>query len=142
MGEGCKKFLSNHLDKVLDFIIPRLADPHERVRWTACNALGQMCTDFSPNIQYNYHQRIIPPIINTMNDPCSRVQAHAVAVIVNFCGEADSSVMAPYLNHLLEKLSQLLSHSDLLVIENTIFSISSIAESVKELFTPVCVYSF
>lgn len=31
---------------------------HPRVRYAACNALGQLCTDFGPNCQKKFHQKV------------------------------------------------------------------------------------
>ena len=33
-------------------------DEHPRVRYAACNALGQMSTDFQPNLQKAYHETV------------------------------------------------------------------------------------
>ena len=31
---------------------------HPRVRYAACNAVGQMCTDFGPTLQKLFHARV------------------------------------------------------------------------------------
>jgi importin-5 len=67
-----------------------LQDPSAKVRWAACQALGQMCTDLGPDIQTAKHQLIIPGLMSVMadfNQP--RVQAHASAAIVNFSENCD-----------------------------------------------------
>ena len=40
--------------------LPKMNDPHPRVRYAACNAIGQMCTDFEPTIQKKCHETIVP----------------------------------------------------------------------------------
>ena len=45
-----------------------LQDPHAKVRWAACQALGQMCTDLGPNIQEEQHQNILPGLMAIMDD--------------------------------------------------------------------------
>ena len=45
-----------------------LRDPHAKVRWAACQALGQMCTDLGPNIQEEQHQNILPGLMAVMDD--------------------------------------------------------------------------
>ncbi len=45
-----------------------LQDPHAKVRWAACQALGQMCTDLGPNIQEEQHQNILPGLMAVMDD--------------------------------------------------------------------------
>ena len=122
--------------------MPTLNDQNERVRWGGCNTLGQMCTDFAPNLQINFHHLILPKIISLMDDHSSKVCAHSVAVIINFCESIDPSILIPYLNNLLEKLANLLGHSSLSVVENTIISISSVSDCVLSAFSPVSFFSF
>ena len=63
------------------------ADPHPRVRWAACQALGQLCTDLGPDLQEEQHARVMPALLALMDDFSSpRVQAHACAALVNFAG--------------------------------------------------------
>ena len=62
-----------------------LADPHAKVRWAACQALGQLCTDLGPELQQDEHTRILPGLMAVMGDFSQpRVQAHAAAAVVNF----------------------------------------------------------
>ena len=44
VGEGCHDQISPILGQIVDAIIPFLKDTHPRVRYAACNALGQMST--------------------------------------------------------------------------------------------------
>jgi hypothetical protein len=46
IGEGSVKTLLPHLSDILNNIVPLLNDPHPKVRWSACNCIGQMSTDF------------------------------------------------------------------------------------------------
>ena len=55
ISEGCRELMVGELDKVLDLVLPALRDPHPRVRWAGCNALGQMSTDFAGTMQEKYH---------------------------------------------------------------------------------------
>ena len=57
-GEGCHKQMENLLSDVLKNVVPFTKDSHPRVRYAACNALGQMSTDFQPNLQKKYHQLV------------------------------------------------------------------------------------
>lgn len=62
-----------------------LGDPHAKVRWAACQALGQLCTDLGPGLQEAEHARILPGLMAVMRDFAQpRVQAHAAAAVVNF----------------------------------------------------------
>jgi HEAT repeat len=53
-----------------------LQDPSAKVRWAACQALGQMCTDLGPIIQEKQHARMLPGLMAVMDDFSQpRVQA-------------------------------------------------------------------
>lgn len=39
-----------------------------QVRWAACQALGQMCTDLGPDIQEGHHAAILPALMAAMDD--------------------------------------------------------------------------
>lgn len=43
-------------------------DSPARVRWAAINAIGQLSTDLGPDLQQDYHQQVLPALINAMDD--------------------------------------------------------------------------
>jgi len=59
------------------------------VRWAAINAIGQLSTDLGPDLQQNYHQQVLPALVNAMDDfQNPRVQVSLVfcwAVICKIC---------------------------------------------------------
>ena len=58
IAEGCVKIMAVELDKILKLILPYLRDPHPQVRWAACNAVGQLSTDFAvslANLSNSHH---------------------------------------------------------------------------------------
>lgn len=69
ISEGCRDLMVGELDQVLALVVPALRDPHPRVRYAGCNALGQMSTDFAGTMQEKYHgivlNNIIPVLGNT-----------------------------------------------------------------------------
>lgn len=122
------------LDKVLEMVVPALTDPHPRVRWAGCNALGQMSTDFAGTMQENYHEIVLKNIIPVLDSPEPRVQSHAAAALVNFCEEAEKDILGPYLEILLEKLLQLLRSPKRFVQEQALSTIATIADSAETAF--------
>jgi hypothetical protein len=67
-----------------------LQDPHSKVRWAACQAVGQLCTDLGPEFQEAEHARLLPGLMSIMDDFSQpRVQAHAAAAVVNFAENCD-----------------------------------------------------
>lgn len=46
------------LDSIMQAVLRYLLDPHPRVRYAACNAIGQMSTDFSPIFEKKFHEQV------------------------------------------------------------------------------------
>lgn len=65
-----------NLEQVLNMVLGSFQDPHPRVRREAINAIGQLSTDLGPDLQLQYHQRVLPALANAMDDfQNPRVQA-------------------------------------------------------------------
>ncbi|KAF2399956.1 importin subunit beta-3 [Trichodelitschia bisporula] len=134
ISEGCRELMVGELDKVLDLVVPALRDPHPRVRWAGCNALGQMSTDFAGPMQEKYHNMVLPSIIPVLESSEPRVQAHAAAALVNFCEEAEKNVLEPYLDNLLQHLLLLLQSPKRFVQEQALSTIATVADSAESAF--------
>lgn len=144
-GEGCHDQLMKVLDTIVNGIINYLADPHPRVRHAACNAIGQMATDFSPEFENKFHDKIIPGLCRLIVDfSTMRVQAHSACAMINFFEECSQDVLATYLDPITEHIQIALStlmnqglpkeETKLFVIENIIVALSSVADSSAESF--------
>jgi HEAT repeat len=59
-----------------------LRDPDAHVRWAACQALGQMCTDLGPDLQQAQHAAMLPGLMSVMDDfNAPRVQVGLLALV-------------------------------------------------------------
>ncbi|EME77845.1 uncharacterized protein MYCFIDRAFT_57383 [Pseudocercospora fijiensis CIRAD86] len=134
ISEGCADIMEGELNQVLQLLMPTLRDEHPRVRWAACNALGQMSTDFKGTMQSKYHSVVLPALIETLGAPEPRVQSHAAAALVNFCEEAEKEVLEPYLDRLLTNLMQLLRSPKRFVQEQALSTIATVADSAESTF--------
>ena len=134
ISEGCRDLMMAELDKVLELVVPALRDPHPRVRFAGCNALGQMSTDFANTMQEKYHQVVLSNIIPVLDAPEARVQSHAAAALVNFCEEAEKTILEPYLDELLSHLLRLLQSPKRFVQEQALSTIATIADSAETAF--------
>ncbi|MCJ1477096.1 hypothetical protein MMC13_005767 [Lambiella insularis] len=134
ISEGCRDLMEGELDKVLALVVPALRDPHPRVRWAGCNALGQMSTDFAGTMQNKYHNTVLTNIIPVLDSAEPRVQSHAAAALVNFCEEAEKSILEPYLDGLLSHLLRLLQSPKRFVQEQALSTIATIADSAETAF--------
>lgn len=57
-----------NLEQVVSMVLNSFQDPHPRVRWAAINAIGQLATDLGPDLQVQYHQRVLPALATAMDD--------------------------------------------------------------------------
>lgn len=136
IGEGCQRQIEAKLGQVIAMALSRFRDPHPRVRWAAINCIGQMCTDFGPHIQEDFHEQIVPSLIAVMDDSANpRVQSHAAAAVINFCDEATPSIIGPYLHAILTKLRSLLQSPLRLTQEQSVTAIAAVADSADSQFT-------
>jgi len=134
ISEGCQELMEGELDKVLELVIPALKDEHPRVKWAACNALGQMSTDFKGIMQTKYHQVVMPSLIPVLMSTEPRVASHAAAALVNFCEEAEKEILDPYLDNLLGNLLNLLQSAKRYVQEQALSTIATVADSAETKF--------
>ncbi|RWW81653.1 hypothetical protein BHE74_00009927 [Ensete ventricosum] len=85
IAEGCSKVMLKNLEQVVTMVLSSFQDPHPRVRWAAINAVGQLSTDLGPDLQVQYHQRVLPALASAMDDfQNPRVQASELESI-NSC---------------------------------------------------------
>ncbi|XP_011405014.2 PREDICTED: importin-5 [Amphimedon queenslandica] len=145
IAEGCEKQMTPILNDVITCVLPYCQDSHPRVRYAACNALGQMSSDFSPTIQEKFHDKIIPsllPILDDFKNP--RVLTHAGAALVNFCELCPKSVLSNYLSAIIPKLeasfkfglSELVDKGRKIIIEQMVTTLATVADAAEELFAP------
>lgn len=135
IGEGCYKTMQPELQKMVQLVVPYFADPHPRVRYATCNCIGQMCTDFGPDLQHRFHEPILSALVPAMDDTSQpRVQAHAAAALVNFSEGSSKADIEPYLDHILQRLLKLLQTGRVYLQEQAITSIATIADSAEDHF--------
>ncbi|XP_013418000.1 importin-5-like isoform X1 [Lingula anatina] len=142
-GEGCHKQMEQMLSNILEAVLPYTHDQHPRVRYAACNALGQLSTDFGPMFQKKFHAKVIPGILMVLDDTAHpRVQAHAGAALVNFSEDCPKGILVPYLDTIMGKLEQVLNakfkelveKGQKLVLEQVVTTLASVADTAEEKF--------
>jgi len=142
-GEGCHKQMEPFLEQVMEGVLNYIADPHPRVRYACCNAIGQMSTDFAPVFEKKFHAKVIPGLLHLMNDSANpRVQAHSGAALVNFSEDCPKNILLPYLPDIMSRLeevlkakfSELVASGNKLVLEQIVTTIASVADTAEEKF--------
>ncbi|KAI9349471.1 armadillo-type protein [Zopfochytrium polystomum] len=137
LGEGCASLMVERLNDIVKLVLPYLRDSHNRVRYAACNAIGQLCTDFSPTIQNENGQVILASLVPLMDDDsCPRVQAHSAAALVNFLDHADKFKVYPVVGEILPRLVNLLRSNKTYIQEQAVTTIATVADCVQEHFLP------
>lgn len=142
-GEGCHKQMEDILPNIMDGVLTYLQDPHPRVRYAACNAIGQMSTDFAPVFEKKFHDRVVPGLMMVLDDNENpRVQAHAGAALVNFSEDCPKNILTQYLDGIMGKLEAILSakfkelveKGTKLVLEQVVTTIASVADTSEKEF--------
>ncbi|PSC74524.1 ARM repeat-containing [Micractinium conductrix] len=135
IAEGCVKVFVKQTDALTALCLQGTTDPHPKVRWASCQALGQLCTDLGPELQEEQHAKVLPAVMGLMDDfQNPRVQAHACAAVVNFAEGTDQDTMAPYLDALIGKLLALLQRGRRNVQEGALTAIAAVADTAEEYF--------
>lgn len=113
------------------------------MRYAACNAVGQMSTDFAPSFEKKFHEVVIPGLLLVLDDHANpRVQAHAGAALVNFSEDCAKTTLMPYLDAIMLKLESILTakfqelaeKGTKLVLEQVVTTIASVADTCEEQF--------
>ncbi|KAJ0181346.1 hypothetical protein K1T71_003431 [Dendrolimus kikuchii] len=142
-GEGCHRQMEQMLDQVVSAVLNYLTDPHPRVRYAACNAVGQMSTDFAPVFEKKFHDKVVPGLLMVLDDNANpRVQAHAAAALINFSEDCPKPILTQYLEPLMSKLElilttkfkELVERGTKLVLEQIVTTIASVADTVEKDF--------
>ncbi|KAJ4724033.1 importin-5-like [Melia azedarach] len=135
IAEGCAKVMVKNLEHVLSMVLNSFHDPHPRVRWAAINAIGQLSTDLGPDLQNQFHQRVLPALAGSMDDfQNPRVQAHAASAVLNFSENCTPEILTPYLDGIVSKLLVLLQNGKQMVQEGALTALASVADSSQEHF--------
>ncbi|KAG5517746.1 hypothetical protein RHGRI_038206 [Rhododendron griersonianum] len=140
IAEGCSKhlfdvvYIGHQAVSSFDSCLAH-CDPHPRVRWAAINAIGQLSTDLGPDLQVQYHQRVLPALAAAMDDfQNPRVQAHAASAVLNFSENCTPDILTPYLDGIVSKLLVLLQNGKQMVQEGALTALASVADSSQEHF--------
>ncbi|PFH46147.1 hypothetical protein AMATHDRAFT_70474, partial [Amanita thiersii Skay4041] len=109
IAEGTGRVMKNELGKIVEMVVPMFRDTHPRVRYAACQCIGQLCTDLEDIIQARYHQQLFSALIPALEDHEPRVHSHAAAALINFCEGVERDTLLPYLDPIVERLLKLLN---------------------------------
>ncbi|ESO05871.1 hypothetical protein HELRODRAFT_188208 [Helobdella robusta] len=143
-GEGCHAQMTQVLPSIVEAILPFFQDQHPRVRYAACNAIGQMSTDFAPALQKKFADKIVPGLLRVMEENFlfPRVQAHSGAALVNFSEDCPKHILTIFLEPIMNQLecvlttkfNELVEKGNKLVLEQVVTTLASVADTAQEKF--------
>jgi importin-5 len=149
-AEGCYDYFLTILTDLVYIFMTFSRDSHPRVRWAACNLIGQLCTDFYPKIQTEFNDKILTHLISVLQEniksvdlvPHSyRVSRHVCSALINFCVDADANWLLPYTPTLLESLYPLTNRNcPLQVLIEVVSVITSLTQVIHLHFKPYYSY--
>ena len=75
VAEGCRKVMLEDamLASIMALCCAATGDSHSHVKWAACQAIGQVCTDLALKVQKKHHGDIMRSLIKLMaaNEVCT-----------------------------------------------------------------------
>ena len=144
IAEGCKKQMEPMLDQTLKQVADILRNPasHPRVRWACCNVFGQFSTDFSPELQEDHADIVVPALYQSLHDfQNPRVQAHAASALINFSDGVEAENLKKHLEPLLQALMGVISQTQRRITRETaLTALASIADAADETFQPYYIH--
>ena len=125
------------MEGFVKMMVPFISDEHPRVRYASLNTLGQMCTDFGPTLQEEYHALILPKLMTQLeSEQVPKVQAHCCACLINWCEDLDPQSLTPYIQRIMTGLGNVIQHGQVVAQEQALVALAAVAECLQDLFMP------
>ncbi|KAK8961974.1 hypothetical protein KSP40_PGU006553 [Platanthera guangdongensis] len=132
---GCSSIMIKNLEQVVPMVLNSFQHPHPRVKWAAIIAIGQLSIDLGPDLQVQYHQRVLPVLASAIDDfQNPQVQAQAASAVLSFTKNCTADILTSYLDGLVSKLLVLLQNGKQMVQEGALTALASVADSSQEQF--------
>ncbi|PHT64841.1 hypothetical protein T459_29266 [Capsicum annuum] len=146
ISEGCSKvMLGNNLstsppealllemEKLVETIVNLIHDEHPRVRWATIHAIGQLSKYMSPHFQEQYHQQLLPALIQVLDDfDNPRLQTQATSALLLYSHNCSSDVLKLYLHKIVNKLVMFLQRGMPMTKEAALATLATLAISSQE----------
>lgn len=127
--------VEERMPSIIKIMVEKLKDPDFRVRFAACQTIGQIALDHQPYVQMNYFSDIIPALTATFEDVSPRVQSHALSAFINFTEEVQKEDLLPLADVIIKQLlAKINPHVNRSVREQAVTSMAVIAGVLEEHF--------
>jgi hypothetical protein len=126
------------IDTIFDTVFKHTADNNPKVRYTAVNCINEMCESFCPDFEKNYHERIVPIIIERCNDTVLRCQLEAFETLNTFIDKASDEIVALYAQVILDNIFTLFLKDNIPVSlrEEILEVVAELASTLQDKFAP------
>ncbi|KIM80944.1 hypothetical protein PILCRDRAFT_89265 [Piloderma croceum F 1598] len=96
--------MQDDLSKLVKMVVPLFKDSHPRVRYAACQAVGQLYSDVHHSAQKKFGRELFVVLISTLEAPEKRVRSQAAAALIDLCDGIQQAEIMPYLDPIVERL--------------------------------------
>lgn len=124
------------MDHIVNFVLNFLKDEHPKVRFAALQCFGQFADDSKPEFQQKYTDKVLPGLIELLNDTVPRVVSHSLAALTNFLDGCAQGSVSSYIRQILEPSLNFLGNGISLVKEGAMSTIATLAEACQRDFIP------
>ncbi|GBE59762.1 karyopherin beta [Babesia ovata] len=127
--------VEEHMGSIISIMKGKLKDQDFRVRFAACQTIGQIALDHQPYVQMAYFDEIIPALLDAIEDQSPRVQSHALSAFVNYTEEVQKENLLPLADVIVKQLlNKITPNSHKSVREQAITSLAVVAGVIEEHF--------
>lgn len=145
--EGSKKHFEDELENFIKLLIPTLQFANAKVLYASMTCIALLTTEFSPELQMNYHASILPPVIHILQSaPEMKLRTRAVSMLINFFRELlnfedeEKDFIDQYISPIMETLIALFEESvvksNMALLEEVVSLICVIAGISEDKFAP------
>jgi len=121
---------------MIPVLIQHLKHPNPKIRYASLHSIGQLADDMPKDFQEAYHATVIPALLEALDDPIPRVQAHACAACTNFFENVDPLVLKPHTQVICTKLCAMIQSGISIIKENAVTTLATTAERNEKDFAP------
>lgn len=127
--------VEERMPAIIKIMIEKLKDQDFRVRFAACQTIGQIALDHQPYVQMSFFEEVIPALLNTFEDHSPRVQSHALSAFINFAEEVQKENLLPLADVIVKQLlAKITPTANKSVREQAITSLAVTAGVLEEHF--------
>ncbi|GFE53671.1 karyopherin beta [Babesia ovis] len=127
--------VEERMPSIIKIMIDKLKDRDFRIRFAACQTIGQIALDHQPYVQLSFFDEVIPALISTFEDQSPRVQSHALSAFINFAEEVQKEDLLPLSDVIIKQLLAKVNPSaNKSVREQAITSLAVMAGVLEEHF--------